>query len=146
MFTHRLLIDVHAVLSVLHKVSLLDKMLQVGPTLCIYFISVRIGFGVECNLGLVDVEEAHGVAGGHRASLLGIEGVVSWRYDLGAALLIGEVAAERTNFDHLCCFESFIVIMIAFEIRFLIVFVLNFDLIILRANPDKIKTECLNSH
>ena len=128
-----MLIDVHAVLSVLYKVSLLDEILQVGSTLCIYFVSVRIGFWVKCDLGLVDVEEAHGIAGGHRSGLLGIEGVVSWRYDLGTVLLIGEEAAERTNFDHLCCFESFMVIMIAFEIRFLIVFVFDSDLIINKA-------------
>ena len=74
--THRLLIDVHAVLGILYEVSLLDEMLQVGSTCRVYFISVWIGLRVECDLWFVNVEEAHGIAVSHRACLLSVEGVV----------------------------------------------------------------------
>ena len=76
--THRLLIDVHAIFGVLYKVSLLDEMLQVGSTCRVHFVSVRIGLGIECDLWLVDVEEAHGVAVRHSTCLLGVEGIVGW--------------------------------------------------------------------
>ena len=76
MITHGLLVDVHALLSVLDKVAMLDEVKQVLTTSGINLVGVWILILSHGYFWLVDVEEAHFIAISHGTSLNSVEGVV----------------------------------------------------------------------
>jgi hypothetical protein len=114
---HRLLVDVHALFTILLQVAILDEVKQVGPPRRVDFLRVRIGSLGQSDLRLIHIQEAHGVSFGHGARFFGVEGVVGGRNDFVTVGLIGKEAFERSDFNHRCLFLKLGVF--SFEIRLL---------------------------
>jgi len=110
---HRLPVDVEACIAILHKVALLNEMLEILTATRVNLFVIRVCFFRESDLWLVDIQEAHGVSVGHGACLLRVKCVVGWADDLRAVLLVSKVALEGSDFDH-----SEVSVISVVEIRF----------------------------